>query len=347
MLNSDLPQNPEWLLTNLGAPPRDITLLKCIKFALMKKFCPGRLRDSTEVIDSSFHLDGIATWTMLIKAYRDAFTPQKSDERFLGVTLVAPQLTPDQAMKQLPPIAHWIRENRRVTDADWSDEVWAFMHEVNNDIFRDARLIPVPDEISGGVACSLVTTIFPVNRMPGCALTMEALPMLMLTDKNNESYALLVEPKYWDETYKQKWLLQAKINKLFSKAKPPSQPQKQEPAAELFALEVKGIPPEVIYTIEAAVSQHCEEQNLKCLFLNVGNLLDEHKTPLPRSGDLQFLGIESQCADAACLLSQILREHLSAEDMTHIHLSSCDLDEFFERFGWLIDEIQERNQGKK
>ncbi|WP_395752241.1 hypothetical protein [Prosthecobacter sp.] len=344
MSHSELPQNPEWLLTNLGAPPRDPSVLKSIKIILMKWFCPGRLRDSTEIADLHFHLDGIATWSMLIKAHRDAFSPQKSDERFLGVALVAPQLSPEQALKHLPPIAHWIRSNRGARDGGWSDEVSAFMDEVDNDIFRDARLIPVPDEISGGVECSLVTAIFPVNRMPGRVLAMDALPMLLWTDKANESFALLVEPQYWDKAYKQSWLIEAKEMKRASKATTSGQPQKQE-STILYALEVKGIPPEFVYTIEAAVSQRCEKQQLKCLFLNVGSLCDEHKIPLPRSGDLQFLGIESQCADVASLLSQILREHLSEEDMQHIHLSSCDLEEFFDRFGWLMDEIEQRQKG--
>jgi hypothetical protein len=341
MLNSELPQNPEWLLTNLGPPPRDPSLLTSIKIILMKRFCPARLKDSTKLVDLNFHLDGIATWNMLIKAHRDAFSPQKSDDRFLGVTLVSPQLTPDQALKHLPPIARWIRENRRVTNAGWSDEVCAFMNEVNNDIFRDARLIPVPAEISGGVECFLITAIFPVNRMPGKVLTMEALPMLMWTDKTNESYALLVEPKYWDKIYKQKWLLQAKIMKRDNKAMPLSQPQEQKPD-ELFALEATGIPPEHIYAIEAAVTQRCSERNLKKLFLNVGSLSDENRVPMPFSGDLQFLGVEAQCSDVASLLSQTLNAHLSEEEMSHIHLSGCDLEEFFDRFDWLMDEIQSR-----
>jgi hypothetical protein len=346
MLNSELPPNPEWLLTNLGAPPRDPSLLQSLKIILMKWFCPARLKDSTELVDLNFQLDGIATWNMLIKAHRDAFSPQKSDDRFLGVTLVAPQLTPDQALKHLPPIAHWIRANRRVTNAGWSDEVCAFMHEVNNDIFRDARLIPVPAEISGGVECSLITAIFPVNRMPGKVLTMEVLPMLMWTDETNEAYALLVEPKYWDKIYKQRWLLQAKIMKRDHKAMPPSQPQEQK-SEELFALEVTGIPPEHIYAIEAAVTQRCSEQNLKNLFLNVGSVSDENRVPMPHSGDLQFLGEADQCSDVASLLSQTLKEHLSEEEMTHIHLSGCDLEEFFDRFGWLVDEISQRQRGEK
>jgi hypothetical protein len=306
-----------------------------LRLALNQRFWPSGLSPA-EAVASDAYFHGQAVWAVLIKANREAYKADSTGKQFGGVVLIAPELAPEEALRQLPPIADWIQNNRGIRSDDWPAAVATFMDWVDDDIMHGAKQVPLPPSISSGLRCSLVTAFFVKTDMPGGSLEMELLPMLFCEAESSVAYAMLVEPKLWPEDYKQQWLNQKKVRQ---NAQQRANHHPTENSARYFAKEVTGIPPEHLENIEFAVYQQCEERGLHCLFLNVGNLCEANGETVAGSGELQFLGMEEQITVVADTLTSVLGSHLSEDEMMKTRLVGLDLNVFFERFSWLLEEF--------
>ncbi len=320
---------PEWLPQVMGSPPRKWPFFEGL-WLLAKSKCMSRYKIDAWAL--TMRLDAQAVWAIRIKANSQAYDPASKERDFYGVVLLAPHLPASTTREHLSPVAEWIWKHRGSLDPDWSDEIKDFMKWVDDDLMKGWEERKVPYEISRGLNCILTTGLFRKTDMPGKAMAMRFMPMLYDAE---QKVATLVPPKYWPSAYKTEWL-----NELKNNARNRESDVDDEKA--LAAFEVTELPPSSLHALESHLEDICASRNIACLFLNTGSIQDRDGNDLPLSGELQFLGKFWQWENIVNSINEGIYLHVDPEHYSKAKIRTMNLDEFFQRFSWLLDELENR-----
>ena len=326
----------DWLAQVMGGAPRAVPLFEQI-WVRLKCICVSSFRQMIDRWALGMRCDGMALWAVLIKANRKAYDPSAEQSVFFGMVLLAPNFPARMAGERLLPVADWIKDHRGMSDPEWSPEVAKFLRWVDNDVVHRWEEQPVPSTISGGLRCVVATGVFRKKDMLGGALALDLMPVLYSPE---HQAATLVPPRFWPSDFRSRWL-----NQVRQRAE--NLDKTEDDSHELAAFEVTGLPPPSLAQIEVQLEQEYAANGVECLFLNLGSLQDEDGASIPASGDLHFLGRWHQWGEIVVCIKRAIAAHVPDPEGEAVDIRNMTLDEFFERFDWLLAEFDTRQSHER
>lgn len=324
--------NPTWLENY------DSAFSDCLKLMLFRltRFIPRSEFGSQKVLIANAHVLGQLVWSGLLKAYRTIYSPGKEPVLW-GCVVCSTEADAQTAYQRLPEVVARIRHLLMSDDVQLEGEELEFMRRVTNNQVT-MSLVAVPHSISPYIQCIVLDCMLARNGLPDGYLKRGLLPVLAALGAQTEvSYAAALHQKHWNKAFLDEWRQR------------PDEDIQGDAAPEPTALQVTGLPPDLVDDLEQAVLAACEREGLTASFLHVGFLgqsCGDSATPITptsdQAGDLVFLGPTEETARVQNQLQLVLRAHLSQEQLAYTSIQTMPLDEFVAAYGWLVDEFANR-----
>jgi hypothetical protein len=293
---------------------------------------------SPKTIEAYTHVCGSVVWSALIKANRAMWEPGTAEYRF-GMVVFSPDAPPEIAYQQLPLVLAKIHALMDSDEAELDTELRNFVAHLNDDnVSLDARC--VPSSVWPHLRCYVADCLIVRAGLPGGILKHRPLPVLHTLADNHEDgkfgFVVALHQRSWSPAFLTEWKQDV------------DQPNLSDLADQFAALQIDGLPPHLLDDLEHAVYAFCEQQGLTAAFLNVGYSgegVDEEGHSLPASdhaGDLTFLGLATEALEVQRQMQLMMEQLLSPEQLSHISMEPMPMEEFEETHGWLLEELQAR-----
>jgi hypothetical protein len=274
---------------------------------------------------------GQPVWGALLKVNRVLLAPDSSCKGSFGLMVVAPDIDQGTAFEVLPTLVRALHDLLDSAPTITDPEAIDVIQRVDDDRVGEFRITPLPSSLTPGYSAVILNAVIDRKALPEGFVRSRVLPMFFI---RGYGYVSPVPHGLWNREFLADW---NQSTYSLSKGHPSD-------GSEFCALEVTGLPPECLDSLEQIVHQYCEQRGVKCHFLNAGAFHQPGQVPPPGSGDLCFLGDGSDIDKIADLLADALTMLLTDEQGQLVDVVELELDDFVERYGPVMDLIDEHNK---